>query len=64
MEIRTLGIVGAGTMGTGIAQVALQAGYGVLLRDVSEGILEAARGRVAAGLAKGVEKGKFSAAER
>src|SRR3990172_6860165 len=64
MEIRTLGIVGGGTMGGGIAQVALQAGYGALLRDVSEGILEAARGRVAAGLAKGVEKGKFSAADR
>ncbi len=64
MEIRTLGIVGAGTMGGGIAQVALQAGYGVLLRDVSEAILEAARGRVAAGLTKGVEKGKFSAGDR
>jgi 3-hydroxybutyryl-CoA dehydrogenase len=64
MEIQTLGIVGAGTMGSGIAQVALQAGYGVLLRDVSEGILEAARGRIGAGLSKGVEKGKFSAADR
>jgi len=64
MEIRTLGIVGGGTMGGGIAQVALQAGNGVLLRDVSGGILEAARARVAAGLAKGVEKGKFSAADR
>lgn len=64
MEIRTLGIVGAGTMGSGIAQVALQAGCGVLIRDVSEGILEAARGKVAAGLSKGVEKGKFSAADR
>ena len=64
MEIRTLGVVGAGTMGGGIAQVALQSRCGVLLRDVSEGILEAARRRVAAGLAKGVEKGKFSAADR
>lgn len=64
MEIRTLGIVGAGTMGAGIAQVALQAGCGVFLRDVSEGILEAARGKVAAGLSKGVEKGKLSAADR
>ena len=64
MEIRTLGVVGAGTMGAGIAQVALQSRCGVLLRDVSEGILEAARRRVAAGLAKGVEKGKFSAADR
>jgi len=64
MEIRTLGIVGAGTMGAGIAQVALQSRCGVLLRDVSEGILEAARGKVAAGLAKGVEKGKLSAADR
>lgn len=64
MEIRTLGVVGAGTMGGGIAQMALQAGYGVFLRDVSEGILEAARGRIGAGLSKGVEKGKFSAADR
>lgn len=64
MEIRTLGIVGAGTMGGGIAQVALQAGYGILLRDVSEGILETARSRIGAGLSKGVEKGKFSAADR
>jgi 3-hydroxybutyryl-CoA dehydrogenase len=64
MEIGTLGIVGAGTMGAGIAQVALQSRCGILLRDVSEGILETARGRVAAGLAKGVEKGKFSAADR
>ncbi|MCI0371356.1 MAG: 3-hydroxybutyryl-CoA dehydrogenase [candidate division NC10 bacterium] len=64
MEIRTLGIVGGGTMGAGIAQVALQAGYGVLLRDMSEGILEVARGKVAGGLAKGVEKGKFSAGDR
>ncbi|MGH7409355.1 MAG: 3-hydroxybutyryl-CoA dehydrogenase [Candidatus Methylomirabilales bacterium] len=64
MAIRTLGIVGAGTMGGGIAQVALQAGYGVVLREVSEGILEAARGKVAGGLTKGVEKGKFSAGDR
>jgi len=64
MEIGTLGIVGAGTMGAGIAQVALQSRCGVLLRDVSEGILEAARGRVSAGLAKGVEKEKFGAADR
>ncbi|MFQ5881561.1 MAG: 3-hydroxyacyl-CoA dehydrogenase family protein [Candidatus Methylomirabilales bacterium] len=63
MEIKVVGVVGAGTMGHGITQVALQAGLQVLLRDVAMGILERAQSRIASGLAKGVEKGKFTETE-
>ncbi|MFQ5658701.1 MAG: 3-hydroxyacyl-CoA dehydrogenase family protein [Candidatus Methylomirabilales bacterium] len=64
MEIKVIGVVGAGTMGHGISQVALQGGFQVLLGDVTTGVLETARDRIASGLAKGVEKGKFTEAER
>lgn len=60
MEIKVIGIVGAGTMGHGIAQVALQAGFQVLLGDVTPDILAKAQTRIAFGIGKGVEKGKFS----
>ena len=36
MEIKNIGVIGAGTMGTGIAQVAATAGFDVLLHDVEE----------------------------
>ena len=49
MEIRTVGVVGAGTMGHGIAQVALQNGLRVILRDVEERILQQARARIEKG---------------
>ncbi len=64
MEIKTIGIIGAGTMGSGIAQVSVQRGYKVLLRDLEKGILEKALDRISKGLAKGVEKGKFSEADK
>jgi 3-hydroxybutyryl-CoA dehydrogenase len=53
-----LAILGAGTMGHGIAQVAALAGYDVRLTDVSDEALEKAMGRVEAQLDKGVELGK------
>jgi 3-hydroxybutyryl-CoA dehydrogenase len=53
-----LAVLGAGTMGHGIAQVAALAGYDVRLTDVSEEALESAMGRVRAQLDKGVELGK------
>jgi 3-hydroxybutyryl-CoA dehydrogenase len=53
-----LAVLGAGTMGHGIAQVAALAGYDVRLTDVSEAVLEGAMGRVQAQLDKGVELGK------
>lgn len=56
VEIRVLGVVGAGMMGRGITQVALQAGLQVLLQDLEEGLLKRARDRVASGLAKGLKQ--------
>ena len=53
-----LAVLGAGTMGHGIAQIAALAGYDVRLTDVSDGALESAMGRVRAQLDKGVELGK------
>ncbi|MEK7204629.1 MAG: 3-hydroxyacyl-CoA dehydrogenase NAD-binding domain-containing protein, partial [candidate division NC10 bacterium] len=46
MEIKTVGVVGAGTMGHGIAQVAIQNGFRVILRDVEDRFLQHARARI------------------
>ena len=62
--IRVIGVVGAGTMGSGIAQVFAQAGYDVRLVDVSAAMLERGRRGIEVSLAKFVEKGKLSAADR
>src|SRR4249919_137628 len=64
MEIRTVGVVGAGTMGHGIAQVFAQAGLAVRLVDVEASMLERARLAMSRSLGKFVEKGTLSAGER
>ncbi|MEE9521883.1 MAG: 3-hydroxybutyryl-CoA dehydrogenase [candidate division NC10 bacterium] len=64
MDIKVIAVVGGGTMGHGIAQVALQAGFQVLLEDVAKDFLERAKSWIAFGLAKGVEKGRFSEAQK
>jgi 3-hydroxybutyryl-CoA dehydrogenase len=63
-DIRTVGVVGAGTMGTGIAQVFAQAGFTVRLVDVAQPMLDRARGSIEKSLAKFVDKGKLTAADR
>jgi 3-hydroxybutyryl-CoA dehydrogenase len=63
-EIRTVGVVGLGTMGAGIAQVAVQAGYDVVGREVSDELADAARAKIEHFLGRAVEKGKLSAADR
>jgi 3-hydroxybutyryl-CoA dehydrogenase len=63
-EIKRVGVVGGGTMGSGIAQVFAQHGFDVLLQDVSQPALDRARGGIGKSLAKFVEKGKLSAADR
>ena len=63
-ELKTVGVVGLGTMGAGIAQIALQAGSEVVGREVSEELNERARGRIEHFLGRAVEKGKLGAEER
>ncbi|HEV8347593.1 MAG TPA: 3-hydroxybutyryl-CoA dehydrogenase [Vicinamibacterales bacterium] len=62
--IKTVGVVGAGTMGNGIAQVFAQAGFSVRLVDVSQPMLDRARQSIEKSLAKFVEKGKLTAEAR
>ena len=60
MAIRTVGVVGCGLMGSGIAQVCAEAGYPVLVREVSNELLEKGLGRIESFLARAVEKGKLT----
>lgn len=64
MTIRRIGVVGAGTMGNGIAQVFAQAGFDVSLQDLSPAALDRARATIDKSLAKFVEKGKLAADAR
>jgi 3-hydroxybutyryl-CoA dehydrogenase len=64
MNIKTVGVIGAGTMGNGIAQVFAQAGFSVRLVDVAQPMLDRARATIEKSLAKFVEKGKMTAADR
>lgn len=57
-------VIGAGTMGAGIAQVAAQAGHAVILYDAAAGAAEKGRAGILAALARLVEKGKLSSAEQ
>ena len=63
MAIRTIAVLGAGTMGHGIAHGTAVAGYETRLFDVSEAQLAKARGQIDGILKKSVELGKLSAAE-
>jgi 3-hydroxybutyryl-CoA dehydrogenase len=62
--IKTVGVIGAGTMGNGIAQVFAQSGFSVTLVDVAEPMLDRARTTIEKSLGKFVEKGKLTAADR
>ena len=59
-----IGVLGGGLMGSGIAQVVAQAGFPVVLREVSTGLADRARTSIERSLAKGVERGKTTAADR
>jgi 3-hydroxybutyryl-CoA dehydrogenase len=61
---RTIGVVGAGQMGNGIAHVAAAAGFEVLLTDVEDRFLEKARGTIEKNLDREISKGKRSADEK
>jgi 3-hydroxybutyryl-CoA dehydrogenase len=63
-EIRTVGVVGLGTMGAGIAQVCIQAGVETVGREVSDELCGRARARIDHYLSRGVEKGRLSDEEK
>ncbi|MBI4483743.1 MAG: 3-hydroxybutyryl-CoA dehydrogenase [Acidobacteria bacterium] len=64
MEIKCIGVVGAGTMGSGIAQVAAQAAYQVLLRDLEAPLLEKGLRSIENSLDRFVRKGSLSPEEK
>jgi 3-hydroxybutyryl-CoA dehydrogenase len=59
VEISKVGVLGCGLMGHGIAQVAAQSGYDVVVREVDQGALEKGLGKIEKQLARAVEKGKL-----
>lgn len=63
-HIRTLGVIGAGVMGNGIAQVAASAGYQVILHDLRAEALEKAIKQITDFLSKSVEKAKLTESEK
>jgi 3-hydroxybutyryl-CoA dehydrogenase len=63
-DLKRVGVLGCGLMGSGIAQVAATAGYDTIVRDVSREIWDRARAGVEKSLAKLVEKGKLPATSR
>jgi len=64
MAIRSVGVIGGGLMGSGIAQVAAQAGFPVVVRELSPALAERARASIERTLAKGIERGKVTPAQR
>ncbi|GAB3053269.1 3-hydroxyacyl-CoA dehydrogenase family protein [Virgibacillus ainsalahensis] len=64
MAIQTVGVVGAGSMGSGIANLAATSGYNVILRDVEERFIENGLSRIDKFMSKSVEKGKITEEEK
>src|SRR4030067_3848281 len=64
MEIKKIGGVGAGQMGSGIAEVAMASGFQVLMRDVTMEAIKRGKDRIESDLEKRVQKGKMTADEK
>jgi 3-hydroxybutyryl-CoA dehydrogenase len=64
MNIQTIMVVGAGQMGSGIAQVAAQAGFRVILNDIQREFVDRGRRTIENNLSRSVEKGKMSAEDK
>src|SRR5687767_2029734 len=62
--IRTVGVLGCGLMGAGIAQVAAASGFKTIALEVNEGVLQKGLGRIEKFLTDGLTKGKVTAADR
>jgi 3-hydroxybutyryl-CoA dehydrogenase len=63
-SIKTVAVLGAGTMGNGIAHVFARAGFNVILRDVQEGFLQRGMETIGKNLDREVKKGKLTEAEK
>ena len=64
MEIKKVGVVGCGLMGSGIAQVCAQSGYQTVVSEINDDLLNKGLGMLKSNLARNVEKGKLPAQER
>ena len=64
MEIKTFGVIGAGQMGAGIAQVAAMSGLNVIMNDIKTEFVDKGQANIAKILSRGVEKGKMSEDEK
>jgi 3-hydroxybutyryl-CoA dehydrogenase len=64
MTTRKVGVLGAGLMGSGIAEVCAKSGYDTVVREVSEDLVKKGLSRIEGSLGKAVEKGKLAAADR
>ena len=63
MEVKVIGVIGAGNMGNGIAQVAAEAGFEVVMRDIEERFVQRGLDTIKKNLGRAVEKGKKSQAD-
>ena len=63
-EIRSIGVIGLGAMGAGIAQLAIEAGYATIGREVTDELGQAAAGKIGHFLTRKVEKGQLGQADR
>jgi len=64
MDIRTIGVVGAGQMGNGIAHVAAQSGLCVVMRDLEDSLVRTGLGVISKNLDRAVDKGRMTASEK
>src|SRR5947209_15691009 len=64
MDIQTIAIIGAGTMGNGIAHTAARSGFKVILHDIAEGFLDRAVSTIAKNLEREVAKGRITANDK
>ena len=64
MEIKTIGVVGAGQMGNGIAQVASQSGFQVVMSDIADSFIQKGLSTISKNLDRMVEKGKISSQKK
>ena len=64
MEVRTIGVVGAGQMGCGIAHVAAQSGFDVILTDIDSKILDEGLASIASNIDRQIRRGTVPSADR